>query len=161
MDPAIKSLVAEVLKGKHFKLAVDLGCGEGYYGPFLKKYVDYLIGVDHNFGRVSVAVEFAGYDEGYFMDIRDYVMPEGVEAVFLFDSLEHIPKADGLKLLQKIENTPFILITTPVKFHTFALRNMHLSLWTIDDFQKLGYKTTIFRRIFFGSQGIMAVKEKL
>jgi trans-aconitate methyltransferase len=151
------SLASKFLSGRHFSLAVDLGCGEGAYGEFLKQYCTYLIGVDHNPVRLTIALQYGGYDEGVLMDIRDYQLPENTEAVFMLDSIEHIPKQDGLQLLQKIKNFPFIIITTPLSFHG-SLRNTHMSLWTVEDFQKLGYETQIFRRFYLFEQAIMAVK---
>jgi trans-aconitate methyltransferase len=151
------SLASQFLRGRRFSLAVDLGCGEGAYGEFLKQYCIHLIGVDHNPVRLTIALQYGGYDEGVLADIRDYQLPEGTEAVFMLDSIEHIPKNDGYQLLHRIKDVPFIMITTPTTFHG-SLRNSHVSLWTVEDFQKLGYQTKIFRRFYLFEQAIMAVK---
>ena len=75
MNPETRRVLSEVLKGRYFSKAVDLGCGEGYYSDIMKRHVGYLIGVDHNLGRLSVAREFGGYDEVVYADMREYEIP--------------------------------------------------------------------------------------
>ena len=82
--------VQQALKDKHFQVAVDLGCGFGEYAPLLKKHCDYLIGIDKDIERTLLA----GYDIIYNRlvrdDIRTYILPVEVEAVFWFDGPEHL-----------------------------------------------------------------------
>lgn len=164
MNPNTKKLAAKLLKGKHFNLCVDLGCGEGYNGDVLKKHCDYLIGVDHNPSRLSVAKKFSGYNEVHLEEVTDYEIPAGTDAVFMFEIIEHIPKQAGFDLLLKLRHIPFIMLTTPTKFQSsLSIRNHHVSLWTEKELQEQGFKTTTFSYglltdIFYG-YGIMAVKE--
>jgi predicted TPR repeat methyltransferase len=153
MNPKIKKILAQTLEGKHFKVAVDLGCGEGYYSDAIKPHVDYLIGVDHNLPRLSVAKRFGHYDLLIHMDMRDYTPTPEVEAAFLFDSIEHIDKTSGTQLLHKLlnSNITFIFITTPLTFARGAgLRNHHQSLWTIEELESYGFQCQIITNSFPG-----------
>lgn len=153
MNPETRRVVSKILEGRYFSKAVDLGCGEGYYGDLLKTHVDYLIGVDHNLPRLRVAKEFACYDEVTLSEIREYTLPVGVEAVFMLDSIEHLPKKDGFDLLLKLRNIPFVLISTPTVFTPFAFRNDHQSLWTESEFIENGFNVTKYNRGITGLFG--------
>jgi len=163
MNPETRRVVSEILKDRYFSKAVDLGCGEGYYGDILKAHAKYLIGVDHNYPRLNVAKEFSGYDEVVFSDMRSYTVPTDVDAVFMFDSIEHIPKKDGFDLLLKLRNVPFVLISTPVKYTPFAFRDGHQSLWTEKDFTANNFNFTKYNKgvlTLFTEIGIVAWREK-
>ena len=166
MNPETRRVLSEVLEDRYFSKAVDLGCGEGYYSDIMKRHVGYLIGVDHNLGRLSVAREFGGYDKVVYADMREYEIPADTEAVFMLDSLEHIPKDDGYKLLSKLKNV-FIVITTPSRMGRWGIagiRNHHQSLWTEQELQQLGFKTRTYRVFFFSlfyGPEILAVREPL
>lgn len=160
MNSATYKLLEKLLEGKWFGVCVDLGCGEGYYGPLLKKHCPLLIGVDHNLGRLSVAKKFAEYDQVFYMEVQDYTPPPGTEAVFMIEVIEHLPKLDGQALLQRLSHIPFTVITTPVEFHRFTLRNHHQSLWTENELQAYGFKTQTYTYAFPSlRKGIFAVKE--
>jgi len=147
MNPETKKMLIKILKDRHFNKCVDLGCGEGYYGDVLKAHCDYLIGVDHNLARLSVAKKYSGYNEVHFCDVRDYEIPADTDAVFMLDLIEHLPKKDGFDLLLKVRNVPFVLITTPTFFHTFTMfRNGHVSLWTEKELQENGFNTIIYNK---------------
>lgn len=135
--------IKEALKGKHFNIAVDLGCGPGRFGEILKQHVNYLIGVDRHPGRISVAQKFSRYDEVILSDVLDYELPSETEAVFIFEFIEHLSKEDGCKLLNCISYVPFIIISTPLTFFIAGAMNHHLSLWTPEEFTDLGYKVEI------------------
>ena len=163
MNPKTKKILVKILERRHFKLCVDLGCGEGYNGDVLKKYCDWLIGVDHNLARLSVAKKFGGYDEVKFMEVQDYEIPPDTDAVFLFEVIEHLSKQAGFDLLLKLHKVPFIMLTTPSKFQSLlCTHNHHVSLWTDSELQKQGFKTQIFSYGFLNliyGKGIMAVHE--
>jgi len=141
MNPNTKKMVSKILEGRHFNKCLDLGCGEGYYSDVLKKHCNYLIGVDHNLSRLSVARKFGGYNEVHFCEVQDYNIPRDVDAVFMFDLIEHLPKKDGFDLLLKVRHVPFVLLTTPAEFHKLAFRNHHQSLWTEQELRENGFKT--------------------
>lgn len=148
MNPTIRSFLSQLLEGKHFNVCLDLGCGEGYYSQTIKEHCNFLIGVDHNLPRLSVAARFGRYDQLFLADIREYEPPLETEAAFLLDVIEHIPKEDGVKLLEKLEKMPnmkFIFLSTPETFTTKGYRNHHVTLWTMPELHKLGFATTTIK----------------
>ena len=159
MNPETKKVIAKILDGRHFSKAVDLGCGEGYYGDVLKAHVDHLIGVDHNPGRLSVAKKYSGYDEVHLSKVQEYKIPSDTNAVFMFDLIEHLSEADGLSLLLRIRYVPFILIATPTFFHSFSFfRNHHQSLWTEKELREEDFKTIRYNKGLTGlfAEGVVA-----
>ena len=134
--------VQKALKGKHFRVAVDLGVGFGEYASLLKKHCDYLIGVVKDIERVRISGYDILYDKLIEEDIRTYTIPSEAEAVFLFDVIEHINYVHGLTLLSKI-GSRFCILTTPTKFFEVAL-NGHASLWSVEDLESAGFKTVIY-----------------
>lgn len=134
--------VRQALKDKHFRVAVDLGVGFGEYAFTLKKHCDYLIGVDRNLERVLLSGYNVLYDKLILDNIETYEIPAEAEAVFLFDVIEHMNFKDGLTLLDDV-GSRFCIVTTPTKFFYKAL-NGHLSLWTAESLESLGFTTVIY-----------------
>ena len=153
MDSSTLKQITQALKGRHFRVAVDLGIGFGEYSPLLKKHCDYLIGVDRTLERVRMSGYDIIYDKLVEIDVRNYTIPAEAEAVFMFDVIEHINYVSGLTLLNKV-GARFCVLTTPTKFYERAL-NGHASLWTEDDLINLGFKTVIYNgglwhELFYG-----------
>jgi hypothetical protein len=144
----LRNIIEEVLKDKYFNTAVDLGCGPGRRGELFKPHAKQLIGVDHHYGRLNVAVKFSGYDKGIWTDILEYELPSETEAVFVIDVIEHITKQEGLDLLNRISQVPFIIITTPTTFFRAGTLDHHVSLWTPEEFINLGFKVKIINYDF-------------
>ena len=138
MNPILQDQIMSILKGYRFGFSVDLGCGEGL--RWLRNYTSYLIGVDKAGFRLKMAKE-RGYDEVVQKDFREYEIPNACDSVFLFDVIEHIPKNDGVALLQKLKTKriPFMMLTTPEKFFPYA-RNGHVSLWSKEELENLGFR---------------------
>jgi SAM-dependent methyltransferase len=145
-------------------MSVDLGCGNGWLGPSLKKHTDYLIGVDYRQEFLQVALT-KGYDEAVCMDFREYRLPSIADSVFLFDSLEHIPKECGNLLLDRIGIERFVMLTTPSRFRSADPEtDHHLSLWTVNELAELGFNVYLLPeggRItkISGDQFILALRE--
>ena len=163
MLPATRRVLKALLKGRQFRVGIDLGCGDGLAGRLLKRHVEFLVGVDHSPHRLRLAGMRGHYNELVLSEIQDFEIPTGVDAAFLLDSLEHLPKTDGYHLLQRLNYVPFILITTPETWHEFAWRNRHQSLWTEQELQQLGFATMTYDLgligAMFGSRkAILAVK---
>ena len=154
--------IKDALEGQWFSVAVDLGCGPGAHGEIIKPHVGYLIGVDHNYSRLNVALEFSGYDKVVCSDILGYELPPETEAIFMFEVIEHLTKEDGLNLLKRIGYVPFILLSTPAIFFKAGWMDGHVSLWTPEEFANLGFKTKLigydFPTSLSGVKGIFAVK---
>ena len=153
-DEIIQYILAKTIKarGKKFRCTVDLGCGQGKW--WLKYYTNYIIGVDHRWKDLQLA-KIVGYNEVHCIDMREFKIPDKCDSVLMIQSIEHIPKEDGLKMIRSFGNR-FILITTPAEFFPVAY-NGHVSLWTVDDFKKLGFKTATFMKgIIFRHKKIVA-----
>lgn len=151
MLPQVQSVVSKVLEGKHFRYSIDLGCGWGEAGPILRKHTSFLVGVDRNPEYLKVAAERTSpggspvYDRIIQYDLRYYpdIIPPKVDSVFLFDIIEHLKLLDGKILLTRLQNTPFLMLTTPSKFFPIA-RDGHVTLWTEEELSKYGFRTAKF-----------------
>jgi predicted TPR repeat methyltransferase len=148
----IRDFVDAYLGDRMFRVAVDLGCGAGFYSRMLKKHSMKLIGIDLDLNSLESA---AGYDIVYLADIRDFdKYVDDYDAIFLFDVIEHLEKNDGLTLLKKaIDKKAFIAIATPSKFSNSVQEiftdfepHKHKSVWAIKDLQSLGFKIWLFSR---------------
>ena len=149
--------VQQALKDKRFGVAVDLGVGFGEYASLLRKHCDYLIGVDRDIERALVAGYDILYDKLVRDDIRTYEIPAEVEAVFWFDGPEHLSLSESLALLDGI-GSRFCIVTTPTKFFQGAL-NGHVSLWSAEQLESLGFETVIYsagywRELLYGMKVI-------
>jgi len=161
MEPEVVIALNNLLskQNAHYRYGVDLGCGYGEYGFFLKRYVDYLIGVDKNPARLSVAA-VNGYDAVFEANILDFYIPDECDVVFLFDVIEHLPKDAGYELIRRI-GSKTIYLTTPMKYFQVAT-NEHVSLWTVEELRSLGFEVNIIeikglRKMFYGNK-ILAYK---
>lgn len=141
MHQSTKNMVSRLLRGKKFGACVDLGCGDGGAGEVLKPHCNVLVGVDRNIGRLSVAKNFGGYDTVVWMDVREYEIPDDVQAAFVFDLIEHLPKKDGFDLLLKLRKVPYVLLTTPSKYFPLAADG-HVTLWSRRELEENGFKVT-------------------
>lgn len=145
MIPEVKEQVKLLLSETkpYWTKGVDLGCGRGEALSILREYVEHLIGVDYSENEIKFA---KGYDELIIADIKEYNVPVDVDVVFLFDVIEHLYRQDGVKLLTRLQVIPSVIITTPGRYFEEAGRGQgHISLWTTNDFQRLGYNVEIFR----------------
>jgi len=155
-------VLSVILKGKFFNLGVDLGCGEGT--TTIREHCKTIIGVDHNLPRLSIAKEFNKYDKIVYSEIKDYEFPPNTDAVFMTELIEHLTKQDGYNLISKVSYIPYILISTPTKFWHYVFKDHHVSLWSEDELQRLGFETTTYKRFalmeaVFG-EGMIAVRER-
>ena len=162
MDERTAGAVAWLLNGlgRRFRYGVDLGCGYGNYAPVLKRYVGYLVGVDKSWLRLFFA-RLNGYDRVVLSDVRAFEVPRDCDVVFMFDVLEHLPKEDGLTLLDKWSGRT-VVVTTPSKFYPLTFMDSHVSLWTVEELQRLGFQTYLFEtppllKAVYGDK-ILAVK---
>ena len=69
----IPNLIADKLKGQSFQNVLDLGCGTGSCGLFLKKQTTRLIGVDISKNMIQKAEEKHIYDALFTNDISDFL----------------------------------------------------------------------------------------
>jgi len=70
------------------------------------------------------------------------------DLVLMFDILEHLPKEDSLKIMDRIKCKQLIFIPLEKEFrkNVYGVESQdHLSLWTEDDFKSRGYKTEVLK----------------
>ena len=76
LDCQIPAAIAQELAGKHFKNALDLGCGTGACGALLSASCDKLTGVDCSAKMIQKAQSKNAYSALYTQDILDYLTHE-------------------------------------------------------------------------------------
>ena len=159
-------MVSHLMRFKHAKRIVDCGIGCGKWGHFVREYLD-----GHWNGRkyhdpttwkiVLIGYElFSPYVTDWHKMIYDRILIAdyytrlmdttiSIDLCIMGDSLEHIDKQKGVKLLSK-KNIKAFLISTPnwdcrhkeeqsMVFGNEAER--HVSYWKPGDFFNLGFKT--------------------
>jgi len=136
MHIIIQRLVKDALKGRRFSSSIDLGCGTGDGGVLVRPHTDYLVGVDLKTSALREAYCKGVYDELYVGDMRSFPLGSA-DSVFMFDSIEHISKAEGHRLLDGIGNR-FIMLTTP---WWGILHPGHECVWTERELNEAGFNT--------------------
>jgi len=157
---AVKEQIRSILANRTFNYSVDLGCGFGDGAEVIRPHTRTLIGVDNDWSKLQVAEATRLYDELHLSDIRIFAILEQCDSVFLFDSIEHIPKKDGEVLLMRLQKFPFLLLTTPSKYFPHALDG-HVTVWSESELKRFGFETSTFSlgvpSLIYGRE-IMAVK---
>ena len=69
----IQNLIADKIKNQHFENVLDLGCGTGACGIFLKTQSTHLTGIDASQNMVNIAQQKQLYTKLYTQDIADYL----------------------------------------------------------------------------------------
>jgi hypothetical protein len=130
---------------------VDMGCGD--YSPLA--YSDsggrYFIGIDLSVEYIRKSKRrqiHSDYVKSHICtpSVRD----RSVDTVLALDVIEHLPKADGYKLIQEMERLARrkVVIVTPNGFSPKAELEdgnplqSHRSGWVLEDFVNLGYDVT-------------------
>lgn len=152
--PTVDDRVRSIVDRGECRTAIDIGCGEH---SCLTAYRPGLItaGADSFEPAIEVSRANNAHDHYIRADvIRDDVSlllePFGgtpVDLVTLVGVLEHLPKADGYRLLEKCERltSKYIVVETPNGFLDQGPEfgneyQRHLSGWFEHDFSGLGYK---------------------
>lgn len=144
------------------KLTVlNVGVGSGYSGlarqlPFIIfKRLD-NIDVHQPYLDAAVCRTYAAKEVNFInADIREFDTSI-YDLVLMFDVLEHLPKEDSLKVLEKIKCKQIVFIPLEKEFreNTFGAESQdHLSLWTEEDFKSRGYKTEVLPNFHPGPNG--------
>jgi len=135
IEPATALILAN--SGRTFDYSVELGCGLGGFGSILQNYCHHLVGVDINPAFLKFAEKTNCYTQLVLEDVRDYVFPDVADSIFMFETIEHLSKEDGLQLIEDSGNR-YVMISTPAQFFS-DYRTHHVSLWTANDFYSLGF----------------------
>lgn len=155
-------LVKGVINNEFYRVAVDLGCGDGVLGGLIQENVRCLVGVDHDEEMLQKASDRKVYNQLVLADIREYNPPARTKVVFMIELIEHLKKKDGVALLRRLQWIPTIILTTPSKFWRGHTRDYHRSLWTIGELNNQGFFALPYKRkpsseVFFG-HGVIAIK---
>ncbi len=145
------------------KSVLDVGCGFGKYGVIFREYLDVLWErYDKSEWKARIdAVEACDhcitplhryiYNTVFIGDARKISIPQHYDLVFMGDVLEHMPKEDGEKLIDKFD-TKWILISTPTimveqKPYKGNEYEKHEYIWKEEDFKFEKYNVLFIRKI--------------
>jgi len=134
-----------------------------------------ILGVEWADDRLDVAKGKAVVIKYDIREITKIIPNKSFDAVTMFDVLEHINKGDGLTLLKKLEkkikNQIIIFIPVQPQIQNFDLVNErqnerkeqnlsmghHLSTWTPEEFEKLGFQIIKYSPNYHKEKGFGAV----
>ena len=130
------------------KTILDVGCGD--ISPLRLLRGEYkLTGVDGYKPAIEASRKKGIHNEYKALDIKDlnkYFKNKSFDAVVALDVIEHLKKEEGYKFLNDLERIAKkrVILVTPNGFvdqhnNTNNLQE-HLSGWSPNDFEKLGYK---------------------
>lgn len=125
----------------HYETILDLGCGNGLYGKFLRKKAEKVIGFDHDPELCSSAQKSGDYDQIICAEVADLNQKVPiVQATFCSEFLEHISDTDLGNVLSEIEKITEVvdqLGLVPKSFEHMSAdwRIVHSSAPTINCFE--------------------------
>jgi len=153
------NLTGNIIATASPKTIVDIGAGAGKYGKIIRQ-VEELCQVKIH----KTAIEI---DEAYIQEFKLHELYDSVKSVdarqllnqtpgvkgdmcILGDFIEHLPKSDGIDLLNfLLYRFSIVLTVVPVDMYQDEwmghAQEAHISLWYLEDFQKFP-KTTIIKR---------------
>ena len=147
---------------KNIATLIDVGCGRGIVGALMRIYRSpkWLVGVDVFKPYLKFCKQYHLYDEQIRLDLRVGSLPfadKQFNVATCLETIEHLAKADGKKLLNELERIgKIIIISTPNRYFIryisaperyFHQRHFdsnpwqeHLSKWSVSDFTNRGYE---------------------
>jgi len=166
------------LIGGDINTVLDIGCGNGEFMEVVSKGKNWVItGVDLHDASLKHAKQKSVYSKLIKSDvvkISKEVTRSKYDLVFCSQVIEHLNKKDGLKAMRIWEKLAKkrVLVSTPLDFipyHRIELTrkttnplNVHLSGWTPDEFEKLGY--TVYgqgSKLVYGENGLLRKTSKI
>ena len=125
--------------------ALDIGCGTSSHLKQLRPGVE-TTGLDAHADAIDLARERGVHDHYIQANILNDDIDEQFDLVTLYGLIEHLPKSDGLRLLDRVEklSCKYILLETPQGFvpqgREFGNEfQRHHSGWFIQEFEGRGY----------------------
>ena len=102
---------------------LDVGCGSGLYGPYLRRRAATVIGIDHDPALCEHAAATGAYDRVICDRVErllDHVA--AVDAVFCSELLEHLPNRELPAVLEVLETVAGreLIITVPNRLSPHA-----------------------------------------
>jgi 2-polyprenyl-3-methyl-5-hydroxy-6-metoxy-1,4-benzoquinol methylase len=130
---------------------VDVGCGRGIIGALCRIYREpgRLVGVDGYEPYLSFCTRYRFYDECIRWELEKRPLPfadKEFEVATCIEVIEHLTKEVGGDLLGELGRIARrVIVSTPNVFFEQAQydgnpHQAHRSLWTVRDFQKVGFK---------------------
>jgi SAM-dependent methyltransferase len=130
--------------------ALDIGCGRGIVGALLKIYREpqKTVGIDAFEPYLDFCRRVGMYTQLIKWDLKVLPLPfdKGeFDISVALEVIEHIPKLDGLHLLDELERVSRrVIVSTPNHYFVQSpydgnIHQRHLSRWTIQDFRSRGY----------------------
>jgi SAM-dependent methyltransferase len=134
---------------KESKNILDVGCGKGRPMAFLnRRHRFFAVGIDIFRPYLLEAKALAAYDVLVQGDVRCFPFrSHSFDTVLLIEILEHLERAEGLALIQAVEQIARrqVLITTPVghyEQHEYDSNpwQEHRHIWGPRELRALGYR---------------------
>ena len=128
---------------------MDLACGSGLYGKYLKTKCDSLIGLDKD-PVLCENAERTGYYERIYCEPADCVgkLFKGIDIIFCSEFLEHVTNDCFVELKEKIESICIdkivITVPNPLSPH-FKVDPTHVLKYTIYSLLKVLNKSQKFQ----------------
>lgn len=137
---------------------LDIGCGTS---TLLRQIgVKFSAGIEGYKPAFEKAMQLKTHDQLIYGDVRDvlsYFRPGQFDACIALDVIEHLPKPDGLNLLdamEKIARNTVVVFTPngflPQRHMSVSDLEEHLSGWEVAEMQQRGYKV----KGFLGPKGL-------
>jgi SAM-dependent methyltransferase len=148
LNPALPALVGQLrawLTG--CSEVLDVGCGKSSPLRFVRQ--GRLVGMDGFVPALDEAKKIGTHDDYVTGDVRHLgaLFPKkAFDACVALDVIEHLPKDDGWRLLDAMENLArrAVVIFTPNGFVPQKSKDgdlqEHLSGWSVQDFSQRGYQ---------------------
>ncbi len=147
-NPALPALVGRLRATlRNCESVLDVGCGRASPVRFIRHAR--VVGLDGFAPAIQEAQKLGTHDEYLVGDVRKLgqLFPsKSFDASVSLDVIEHLPKEDGWRLLDEMENVSrrAVIIFTPNGFVPQHSKDgdlqEHLSGWSVQDFQERGYK---------------------
>ena len=139
---------AKLLAKGEIKTALDIGCGtSSHLQPFRPSLE--TTGLDAFKNAIDTSKKHSVHDHYIHADILKDNINAQFDLITLYGLIEHIPKSEGIKLLDRIEklSRKYIIFETPNGFVPQGPEfgnefQRHLSGWSIQEFESRGY--TVF-----------------
>lgn len=128
------------------RTVLDIGCGGG--SPLQHIGIEHLVGVDAHAPSLEAAKRAGTHREYHLTDVRlvgEYFQDRRFDACVALDLVEHLVKADGIKLIRDMERLARkrILVFTPNGFlpqiSPEGELQEHLSGWVPAEMEQLGF----------------------
>lgn len=147
-----KKPIMDLFRKFNIRCILELGVGYGHFGPKIKIELpgSRLFGIEI-FKPYFEKIPKNCYERLFHHDIRtfDYekqLSDVKLQAVMIIDVLEHLKRDEGIKLLEKINFIPFIIICVPIIDYEQGemfdnVHEAHLTQWKVNELEDLGFTT--------------------